>query len=266
MPHMLAEIGIAVAVVGVLALAAGLILAIASVVFAVPKDETVEKLKEALPGANCGACGYSGCEGYAAAMAHDGAPIGLCSPGGDEVAATTGAILGASGTVVKKAARVHCAGCDGVTDKTHVYRGVPSCAAANKFYGGDKSCRFGCLGYGDCAAVCAYKAISLENGIASVDATRCVGCGQCVAACPKQLLSVTEQNREAAVVRCRNRDKGGVARKACKAACIGCMKCQKVCEAGAIKVTDHLAEIDPAVCTACGKCAEVCPQGCITLS
>lgn len=255
---------IAVLVAAVLALIAGLILAVASVVFAVPKDEMVEQLKEVLPGANCGACGYSGCEGYAAAMAHDGAAVGLCSPGGEEVVKATGDILGMTGSVVKKAAIVHCAGCDGLTEKTVDYRGMPTCAAANKFYNGGKSCVYGCLGYGDCVSVCDRGAVTIENGIAVLNADLCVGCGDCVAVCPKGLISVTSY-LEAASVQCRNRDKGGVARKACKVACIGCMKCQKVCEAEAITVTSFLASVDPEKCTACGKCAEVCPQGCIVL-
>ena len=255
---------IAVLVAAVIALAAGLILAVASVVFAVPKDETVEAIKEILPGANCGACGYSGCEGYANALAHDGAAAGLCSPGGAEVANAIGELLGVEATVVKKAAVVACGGCDTMTEKTLEYHGVASCKAAMKFYGGDKSCAFGCLGYGDCVNACDRNAIRIENGIAVVDAELCGGCGDCVVACPKSLIRVMEQTG-AAFVKCRNTDKGGVARKACKAACIGCMKCQKICEAGAITVTNFLATVDPAKCTACGKCVEACPQGCIVM-
>lgn len=255
---------IAVLVAAVLALVAGLILAVASVVFAVPKDETVEQLRDVLPGANCGACGYSGCEGYAAAMAHEGAAVGLCSPGGEAVVNATGEILGKAGSVVKKAAIVHCAGCDGLTEKTAEYRGMLTCAAASKFYGGGKSCTYGCLGYGDCASACDRGAITTPNGIAVVDATLCGGCGDCVVACPKGLIAVTSQ-LETATVKCQNRDKGGAARKTCKVACIGCMKCQKVCEADAITVTSFLASVDPEKCTACGKCMKACPQGCITL-
>ncbi len=255
---------IAVGAAAVIALAAGVILAVASVVFAVPKDEQVEALKEALPGANCGACGYSGCEGYAAAMAHDGAAVGLCSPGGEEVAAKTGAILGKAGAVVKKVAEVRCGGCDTLAKKAHVYQGVASCKAAAKFYGGDKACAYGCLGYGDCAAACDRGAILLENGIAKVDAALCAGCGACVAACPKSLIAVTE-HPNAAMVLCSSHDKGAVARKLCGAACIGCMKCQKVCEAGAVTVTNFVASVDPEKCTACGNCVAACPQKCIVM-
>ncbi|MBQ3069204.1 MAG: RnfABCDGE type electron transport complex subunit B [Clostridia bacterium] len=253
---------LAVVLAAAVALLAGVILAVASVVFAVPKDETVEALKEVLPGANCGACGFSGCEGYAAAMAHDGAKVGLCSPGGEACAAATAAILGVEGNVIKKVARLRCAGCEEMAPREFTYVGVPSCAAAVKFYGGDKQCAYGCLGYGDCAAVCEYGAITLENGTAVIDETLCVGCGQCAAACPKALIALQER-KNTALVRCRNRDKGAQARKVCKAACIGCMKCQKVCEAGAITVESFLATVDPDKCTACGKCVEACPQGCI---
>lgn len=257
-------IWIAVGVAAAIALIAGIILAVASVVFAVPTDEKVEALKEVLPGANCGACGYSGCEGYAAAMAHDGAAVGLCSPGGEEVAKQTGELLGVAGTVVKKAAVVHCGGCESITHKTHAYKGIASCKAAAKFFGGDKSCTYGCLGYGDCIAACDRGAICIENGIAKVDAALCGGCGGCVVTCPKSLITVTT-NLSAATVACSSHDKGGVARKLCTAACIGCMKCQKVCEAGAVTVTDFLAHIDPDKCTSCGKCVEACPQKCIVI-
>ncbi len=248
----------------VIALIAGLILAVASVVFAVPRDEKTEELKELLPGANCGACGYSGCEGYARAMAHEGAAVGLCSPGGEEVAKATGEVLGVSAEVVKKAAMIHCAGCEALTEKTADYRGIPSCKAASAFYGGDKSCTYGCLGYGDCAAVCDKHAIRVENGMAVVDLDKCVGCGVCASACPRSLITVTT-NLETAFVACSSHDKGGVAKKLCKAACIGCMRCQKACEHGAVTVTNFLATVDSDKCVGCGKCKEVCPTGAMTL-
>ena len=62
------EILIPVLIVAGIGLVAGIILAIASVVMAVPKDEKAEAILEVLPGANCGACGFSGCAGYAAAL------------------------------------------------------------------------------------------------------------------------------------------------------------------------------------------------------
>lgn len=256
----------AVGVVAALGLLAGLILAIASVLMAVPVDEKVVALREQLPGANCGACGYSGCDGYAEAMAHDGAAVGLCSPGGDDVAAATAAILGVSGAAVeKKAAVVLCGGCEDATSRKLHYHGIPSCAAANQFYGGDWACTFGCLGYGDCAATCPYGAITVVNGLAQVDKNKCVACGLCTKACPKSLISLLPTQAKG-VVLCSNHDKGAVTRKACTAGCIGCMKCQKVCEHDAITVQNNLASIHPDKCTGCGNCAATCPVGCIHIA
>jgi formate hydrogenlyase subunit 6/NADH:ubiquinone oxidoreductase subunit I len=62
---------------------------------------------------------------------------------------------------------------------------------------------------------------------------------------------------------CSSEDKGAVAMKNCKNACIGCKKCESTCPSGAIKVENNLAEIDYSLCTACGECAEVCPTKCI---
>lgn len=253
---------LAVLIVAGLALAAGLILAVASVALAVPRDEKAEALRALLPGANCGACGYSGCDGYAAAMASGEAKPGLCSPGGEEVAAATAALVGGAVSMEKKAARVRCGGCDEVADRRADYHGVPSCAAAAQFFGGDKLCAYGCLGYGDCAAVCEYGAISVENGLAVIDPERCKACGLCVGACPKSLIAVLPASQPV-VVRCQSHAKGAEVRKACTKGCIGCMKCTKVCAYDAIHVTNFLAEIDGDKCVGCGACAEACPVGCI---
>lgn len=255
---------LAVLVVAGLALAAGLLLAVASVVMAVPRDEKAEALREALPGANCGACGFSGCDGYAKAMAHDGVKVGLCSPGGEAVAAATAAILGVSGQVEAKTAMVRCGGCEEFTARKLHYHGIPSCAAANQFYGGDWQCNYGCLGYGDCAAVCEYGAISVENGLARIDPGLCRACGRCAAACPKSLIAILP-GRARGVVRCSSHDKGAVVRKACSVGCIGCMKCVKVCPHDAVHVENFLASIDPEKCIGCGACAENCPVGCISV-
>lgn len=254
----------AILLVGGLGLLAGLILAIASILMAVPVDEKAQALREKLPGINCGACGYSGCDGYASAMANDGAPVGLCSPGGAAVAQATGELLGVSGKVEIKTALVRCGGCEEFTARKLDYHGIPSCRAATQFYGGNWQCNFGCLGYGDCVAVCEYEAITVKDGLAHVDPTICRGCTKCVTACPKGLIAMYDSNVHG-VVRCSSHDKGAVTRTACKVGCIGCGKCVKVCEHDAIVVTDSLASIDPDKCVGCGKCAENCPVHCITI-
>ena len=255
---------LAVGLVAGIGLLIGLILSIASIVMAVPKDEKAEKLLNALPGANCGACGYSGCSGYADALAKGKAEIGLCAPGGISCAKELSAILGVeTGSMEKKVAVVRCMGSLDNTSYLAEYNGIKSCAAAVKIGGGLTACSYGCIGLGDCASVCPYNAIRVCNGVAVVDNDKCKACSMCVKECPRQLISIVPY-KNSAVVRCSNRDKGALTRKVCKTGCIGCKKCEKSCEAGAVKVVDFRAEIDPKLCTGCGLCADNCPQHCIT--
>lgn len=259
------EILIPILIVAGIGLLAGIILAIASVVMAVPKDEKAEAVLEVLPGANCGACGFSGCSGYAAALSKGEAKVGLCSPGGEECAKACAEVLGVGEVAVeKKTALVHCMGSYDMTSDKMNYDGIQSCSASTFLAGGITSCRFGCMGMGDCAAVCPYGAISVCNGMASIDPAKCKGCSQCVAACPKGLISFVPLKKQA-VVRCSNCDKGAQTMKVCKIGCIGCMKCVKSCEYGAVKVENFCAKVDPAKCKGCGKCVEACPRHIITL-
>ena len=258
------EILIPVALVAGIGLLIGLILSIASIVMAVPKDEKAEKLLEALPGANCGACGYSGCSGYANALANGKAEIGLCAPGGLACTKELSAILGVeTGSMEKKVAVVRCMGSLDNTSYKAEYNGIKSCAAAMKIGGGLTACSYGCIGLGDCAAVCPYDAIRVCNGVAVVDNDKCKACSMCVKECPRKLINIVPY-KNSAVVRCSNRDKGAAAMKVCASACIGCKKCEKSCEAGAVKVVDFVAAIDPKLCTGCGMCADNCPRHCIT--
>ena len=145
------EILTPVLIVAGIGLLAGLILAIASIVMAVPKDEKAEALRGLLPGANCGACGFSGCDGYAKAMSSGEAKPGLCTVGGEAVAKTTSEYLGLdSADVTKKIALVHCLGSyDNTSDKVE-YQGIETCAGAAIVAGGIASCQYGCMGIGDC--------------------------------------------------------------------------------------------------------------------
>ena len=155
-------------IVVVIGLIAGLILSVASIVFAVPVDEKQEAVRACLPGANCGACGFSGCDGYAKALADGSAENGLCSPGGPDVAAEIAEVLGVSaGTMERKVAVVQCAGhCDNVTTKLE-YQGIDTCQAVSMMFAGDSACAYGCLGHGDCAAACPENAITVCNGLAT---------------------------------------------------------------------------------------------------
>ncbi len=260
------SIVLAILIVSAIGVIAGIGLSLASVALEVPVDEKQVAVRELLPGANCGGCGYSGCDAYAEAVAKGEAEPGLCAPGGAETAEKISALMGVSGgAFVPHAAYVRCFGGCAHTKKVFSYRGTETCAGVNTLFSGDNSCNYGCLGRGDCAAVCPTGAISVNsNGVAEVDDSLCTGCGKCVKICPKGIIDLRPLNRpEHLEVTCSNKDKGPLAKKACSVACIGCGLCVKACEFDAVHVTDHLAAIDPGKCTRCGKCAEKCPEKCI---
>ena len=250
-------------IVGGIGLAASVLLVIAAKVMAVPVDELFEAVRAELPGANCGGCGYAGCDDYAKAIVHDGVKTNLCPVGGEECAQKVSAAMGvACEEVVPQYAVVRCSGNCYKTDSIMDYEGKQSCAACNYFYQGKGSCSHGCLGYGDCIEACKYGAISIIDGIAVVDKAVCVGCGMCAKACPNHLIAIIPAT-STVYVGCSSHDKGAFTRKVCKTGCIGCKKCEKTCESGAITVTDNLASIDPAKCTNCGNCVSACPTGAI---
>lgn len=257
------EILIAFVFILALALLAGLLLLLFSRLFYVAENPLKKTIRECLPGVNCGACGYKGCDDYANAIVEDGEKPNLCVPGTQKVADRISQILGVEKTQVEDVvAFVACNGHREATTKTALYDGVKTCRAASMLYGGVRSCVYGCLGYGDCAEACPSDAICLEDGIARVDTSKCIGCRLCAHTCPKQIIQMLPQEA-AVVVMCSNRQKGAEARKACKNACIACKKCEKECPSGAITVKDNLAVIDYSKCTHCGLCAQVCPTGCI---
>ncbi len=248
-----------------IAVVCGVILTVSSNLFAVKEDEKFLEIRDCLPGANCGACGYSGCDSYAKALSTGECTVSnACVPGGDNAAKQIAAILGVEvEDVVGKVAYVACNGnCDATTRKFD-YHGEKSCRIANMIYNGDKACNFACLGYGDCVAVCPQNAITIENGVAKVDPESCIGCGICARTCPNKVISLIEDTARVAVL-CSNHDKGAVTRKACKNGCIACGKCEKTCPHGAIHIDHNLAVIDYEKCTGCGECAKACPVHCIT--
>lgn len=258
------DILIAFLVVAAVALVLGILLAVISHFFAVPEDPTQKQIRDCLPGINCGACGYKGCDDYAAALAAGGVAPNLCIPGAQSVADQIGSILGLE-VVEPFVDVVAFVACNGHCEATHtkaMYEGVQTCHAATMLYGGEGACTYGCLGHGDCAVACPANAICTVDGIAHVDTSRCLGCGLCTTICPKGIIHMLPQEAAAAVM-CSNKAKGADARKACQNACIACKKCEKNCPHGAVTVVDNLAVIDYDKCTYCGACAEVCPTGCL---
>ncbi|HPI21761.1 MAG TPA: RnfABCDGE type electron transport complex subunit B [Spirochaetota bacterium] len=253
------EIIIATVILSALGLFFGVGLSIASKIFAVTEDERVAKIRALLPGANCGACGYPGCDGLAVALVEGKARVLDCPVGGETAGDAIAEVLGlAVEKGEKMVARVLCKGdCDVSRDKFS-YDGLQDCVAAAQIFGGSKSCRFGCLGYGNCQRACPFGAIDMIKGLAVVDEARCKSCGLCVAACPKALIEMAPMTGRHFVF-CKSKDKGAATKKACDVGCIGCTRCFKTCKYGAIRMEGPLAIIDPCVCTNCGECVPVCP-------
>lgn len=256
---------IPVVIVAVIGLIAGLGLAVASIFFAVPVDEKAEKIRECLPGANCGACGFSGCDAYASALSKGETDnCSLCIPGGNGAASEIAAIMGTTAAAITPmVAAVMCQGNHINAGFKLDYEGVESCKMATQLFGGPKFCTYGCIGFGDCVAVCPYEAIFICDGVARINPDKCRACKMCINTCPRNLIDLFPLDTLKAAVLCKNHDKGAQTRTQCKTGCIGCMKCVKACEVGAVSVENFCAKVDYAKCTGCGKCHEACPVGCI---
>ncbi|MDR0804966.1 MAG: RnfABCDGE type electron transport complex subunit B [Oscillospiraceae bacterium] len=240
------------------------VLTVADKALAVAVDETVANIVECLPGISCGACGFSGCGGYAEAVASGAAKPNLCKPGGADAAAKIGEILGISvDAAEKQVAFVACKGSIGIAADKYDYVGSPSCHAAVRYYGGAKQCAFGCAGFGDCTAVCPNNAITVVNGAAVVNTARCNGCGMCAKMCPQKIVFVRPLSAKT-LVACSSTATGKDTRAACKTGCIACRQCEKKCPEKAVKIENNKAVIDHKLCKNCGVCVATCPTKAIT--
>lgn len=252
---------IATLVVGVVGIFVGLFLGVAGIKFKVQVDEKEEAVLAALPGNNCGGCGYAGCSGLAAAIAKGEAPVNACPVGGEKVGKEIASIMGVEAESSTR--MVAFVACQGDCDKAHVdydYYGIEDCRMMGFVpNGGPKSCNSGCLGYGTCAKICPFDAIHVVDGVAKVDKEICKACGKCIDVCPKKLISLIPYDSKY-VVSCSSVDKGPVTMKACQTGCIGCGICVKNCPNAAVSVTDFNATIDQDKCVGCGVCKEKCPK------
>lgn len=247
---------------GAVALVAGIILTIAAKFMAVPVDPNQIKVRECLPGANCGACGFAGCDDYAGAVAADpNVPVNACVPGGAAVAEAIAAALGreAGDEADPLVARVACRGTCDKKKKVSAYTGFRSCKMAAQTTKAGNACQFGCIGFGDCVAACKFGAMDIIDGVAVVNRSKCVGCGACANACPQNLITIAKASSRV-FVGCSSEDKGADTRKVCEAGCIACGKCMKTCKFDAISIVDNHAVIDPEKCKNCGMCAKECPM------
>jgi Na+-translocating ferredoxin:NAD+ oxidoreductase RNF subunit RnfB len=236
--------------------------------FKVIEDPRIDQVEEILPGANCGGCGFPGCRGFAEATVKSETLDGLfCPVGGAETMSGVAKALGKE--VQEQTPKIAVLKCNGTCEnrpRTNTYDGASSCAIQASLYSGQTGCQYGCLGCGDCADVCNFDALHMnENGLPVVVQDKCVACGACVDVCPKDLFELRNKGPKdrRVFVACNSKDKGGIAKKACATACIGCMKCAKECPFDAIVIENSLAYIDYEKCKLCRKCVAVCPTGAI---
>jgi electron transport complex protein RnfB len=241
------SVGLAASTLLGMAVVISYVLGWASRAFYVHVDPRVVRINEALPGANCAGCGFVGCNEYAEAIVRGEAPVTQCAPGGPSSAAAVAEIMGVE---VEQTwpyrAVVHCSAHSEQRLGRSEYRGEQSCAAAN-LVNDVQGCVYGCLGFGDCEAVCDYDAIHVIDGLASVDYWHCTGCGVCIDVCPRHIISrIPFKTDEVLVVRCSNQDFGIEVKKVCQVGCIGCKACTRFSDLlvmeGNLPIVDYAAE------------------------
>ena len=264
---MLESILIPVLSIGGLALVLGSLLGFSTKKFAVEEDPNVERIRNVLPGSNCGGCGFAGCAGFAEAVARQQAAYSGCPPGGaitaGRIAETMG--LDPSVTTAKKVAFIKCNGREESVKRNYIYDGPKSCVAASQLAtGGNKTCSYSCIGLESCKNACLFDAIIISGSIAEVDSKKCTACGKCIAACPKNLIQMVPDNSKVRVL-CNSKDIGRLVRRNCRAGCIGCAICQKNCPEAAITVKDNIACVDYDKCTMCMICVDKCPTKAVRL-
>ena len=255
----------AVVTMSSLGLLFGSLLAIAAGKFAVEVDPRVEQILDILPGSNCGACGYPGCEAAAEVIAEGKAAVDACIAGGSEVAEEIGKVLGVEVDTEKEPVKpvLLCGASIKNTNKRFEYSGLKDCQVEQLTTKGSLQCSYGCLNYNSCVDECPFNALfSCDEETPYFKYEKCTSCGICITTCPRDIIQYIPEKAKI-VVLCSSKDKGKVVRKACKVGCIACGACVKVCETGAIQMVDNLAVIDYDKCDACQKCVDKCPTKCI---
>lgn len=250
---------LAVSILGLMGILFAMILGFASKIFAVETDERLPLIIEALPGANCGGCGYAGCSNFANAVIDGKAAVSGCPVGGAPTASAVAEIMGVvADTKEKQTAYVFCSGGDKAKQKFD-FAGVTDCVSATQLGAGTLSCSHGCLGFGTCKKACDFGAISIKDGVAVVDSAKCTECAACVSACPKNIITFIPAKTKVSIP-CSSCSTGGIVRGVCEVGCIGCKLCEKACPFDAVHIENNLAKIDYSKCKNCGKCVTACPR------
>ncbi|MBQ4286031.1 MAG: RnfABCDGE type electron transport complex subunit B [Bacteroidales bacterium] len=258
-----------IAIIAGLGLVLAVILWLIAEKFKVVEDPRIDEVEKAMPGANCGGCGFAGCRAFAdSAVKAPNLDNHYCPVGGNDVMQKVAAILGHE--IKAKAPMVAVVRCNGTCEArptVNDYDGAASCKVKAALYSGDTGCRYGCLGCGDCVAACQFGALSMDpaTGLPVVDEEKCTACGACVKACPKAIIELRAKGPRGMrlFVSCVNKDRGPAVKKACASACIGCGICFKTCTHDAIVFENNVAYIDYTKCKLCRECEAMCPTDAI---
>jgi len=255
----------AILFMGVLGLLLSSLLAFANKKLWVFEDPRIDEVESLLPASNCGACGNPGCRTFAEALIAGRVLPSQCTVSSPDSIHAIADYLGVeSGDIVKRVARLACAGGSHVARTRARYQGLATCRAATVVAGGPKSCTWGCIGLADCAEVCEFDAISMDHhGLPVVDPAKCTACEDCVEICPKGLFSIQPVDRRLWVA-CKNLEHGDSAENDCEVACTACERCVKDSPEGLITIQDNLAVIDYSKNALASRVAtERCPTGAI---
>ncbi len=249
-----------VMVIGGLGVLLGAALGVAGKLLAVETDPRVALVRDALPGANCAGCGYTGCDAFASAVVEGKAKVSGCPVGGAACAEKIASVMGVDANADERmVAFVKCKGDCNVAVYRYDYRGIEDCNAVMMLPGsGSKSCQYGCVGNGSCAARCQFGAITIKDGIAKVDPEKCTACTMCINTCPRNLIELVPASKVVRV-NCQSKDPGREVKQHCIVGCIGCKLCERACKYDAIHVADNIAHVDYDKCTLCGECVKKCP-------
>ena len=255
---------VALAALGSLTLILATMLIVANRKLYVYEDPRIDVVEDMLPHANCGACGFPGCRPFAEALVNGDVLPGKCTVSTDDgrqsIATYLGVALGAEDKLV---ARLACAGGINVARNRANYKGIESCRAASLVSGGGKGCFWGCLGHGDCEAVCDFAAITMnEFGLPVVDEEKCTACGDCVEICPKDLFSLHPVNHQLWVA-CKNLEHGDEILEECEVACTACGKCAMDAPGHLIEMKHNLPVINYSEYINTREPIERCPTGAI---